>query len=282
MKKLRILFHRLVFLATILFVIIITAQSVEGNDGESMAGDVYEYTEIPAGKDYKSWTGPTEEFDLMGATQFNLLTSLGLRGHHSLLDFGCGSLRAGRFFILYLAKGNYYCIEPYDSLLRDAINHETGLDLLKLKGANLYKSNWDEFDATVFEKYDFDIILAQSIFSHTGTELMIHTMKSFRDALSSEGLILATFIVAKHLPEEKEPQYNAYEWIYPGITEFHPNHIPAFIQRAGLFGAALKWYHPRQEWWVLSKNPSKVEWARRVLEDTRGLNVYASSEENSL
>jgi SAM-dependent methyltransferase len=58
----------------------------------------------------------------MGATQFRLLTTLGLREHHSLLDFGCGSLRAGRLLIPYLLPGRYYGLEPNRCLIEDGIN----------------------------------------------------------------------------------------------------------------------------------------------------------------
>ena len=47
----------------------------------------------PGDRHYKAFVGPIEEYDLMAAMQFNLLTALGLRQHHSLLDvgFGCES-----------------------------------------------------------------------------------------------------------------------------------------------------------------------------------------------
>jgi hypothetical protein len=79
---------------------------------------------------YKSFVGPANEYDLMGATQFTLLTSLGLRGQHSLLDFGCGSIRAGRLFIPYLDESNYYCIEANQQLLEEGFR-----DAIRLRGA---------------------------------------------------------------------------------------------------------------------------------------------------
>jgi hypothetical protein len=61
---------------------------------------------------YSAYVGPPREYDFMGATQFRLLTTLGLRETHRLLDFGCGSLRAGRFLIPYLLPAHYYGVEP--------------------------------------------------------------------------------------------------------------------------------------------------------------------------
>ena len=50
---------------------------------------------------YMAYVGPPGQYDFVGATQFRLLSTLGLRADHSLLDFGCGSLRAGRLFLSY-------------------------------------------------------------------------------------------------------------------------------------------------------------------------------------
>ena len=58
---------------------------------------------------------------------------LGLREHHSVLDFGCGSLRAGRLLIPYLLEGRYYGLEPNRWLIEDAMEHELGGALIDLK-----------------------------------------------------------------------------------------------------------------------------------------------------
>jgi hypothetical protein len=71
---------------------------------------------------FRAYVGPPGQFDFMGATQFRLLTTLGLREHHSLLDFGCGSLRAVRLLIPYLLPGRYYGLEPNRWLIEDGIN----------------------------------------------------------------------------------------------------------------------------------------------------------------
>ena len=66
-----------------------------------------------AGDDhYRAFVGPAWRYDLLAALQFQAMTSLGLREYHSLLDVGCGSLRAGRLFIPYLLPGRHFGIEP--------------------------------------------------------------------------------------------------------------------------------------------------------------------------
>ena len=49
----------------------------------------------PGAEHYRAYVGPPDRFDFMSATQFSLLFANGLREHHRVLDFGCGSLRLG-------------------------------------------------------------------------------------------------------------------------------------------------------------------------------------------
>src|SRR3990172_12495843 len=89
---------------------------------------------LPIGsRHYRAYVGPPEKYDLVAASQFNLLTWLGLRESHFLLDIGCGSLRAGRLFIPYLLPGHYFGIEPEQWLIEDGIKNELGPDILRVK-----------------------------------------------------------------------------------------------------------------------------------------------------
>ena len=98
----------------------------------------------PGDKNYKAYVGLPDRYDFMGATQFRLLTSLGLRAHHKLLDFGCGSLRAGKLFIPYLDAANYHGQDPNEWLIRDGIENELGADIKKVKKPHF--SNLDSFE----------------------------------------------------------------------------------------------------------------------------------------
>src|SRR5208337_4772210 len=89
---------------------------------------------LPEGtRHYRAFVGPPHRYDLVAAMQFNLLTALGLREEHYLLDIGCGSLRAGRILIPYLLPGRYHGIEPERWLLQAGIDAEVGNDPLRLK-----------------------------------------------------------------------------------------------------------------------------------------------------
>ena len=71
----------------------------------------------PGDPQYRAYVGPPEDYDLIAAMTFNLLTTLGLRQHHSVLDVGCGSLRIGRLLIPYLNQGKYFGVEPNEPII---------------------------------------------------------------------------------------------------------------------------------------------------------------------
>ena len=196
----------------------------------------------------QAFVGPSSQFDFMGATQFSLLWSLGLRSCHYLLDFGCGALRAGRFFIQYLQKGRYFGIEPNRWLIEEAIKHQLGEDTIRLKKP-VFDHN-DRFCVEVFG-IDFDFILAQSIFSHTGSDLIIQVLNNFKRSLKEDGLIVCTFV-------EGDEDFVGSGWIYPEIVRYKPETIHSFAQSAGLFIRRLKWYHPRQSWFLLAKDKRRL------------------------
>ena len=70
----------------------------------------------------------------MGATQFRLLCSLGLRATHRVLDFGCGSLRAGRFLLTYLDPGGYWGVEPHRWLIAEGSGNNSARRLSESSG----------------------------------------------------------------------------------------------------------------------------------------------------
>src|SRR5438445_8687183 len=120
----------------------------------------------PGDSHYRAYVGPPEDYDLIAAMTFNLLTTLGLRQHHSLLDVGCGSLRIGRLLIPYLNRGKYFGIEPNTWLVEEGIKQELGEDLVQIKYPTFFFT--DSPEAVGRAKVAFDSTLAQSIFSRFG------------------------------------------------------------------------------------------------------------------
>lgn len=205
----------------------------------------------PGDGHYTAYVGPPLQYDFMGATQFRLLTSLGLRAHHRLLDFGCGSLRAGRLLIPYLDKGCYFGIEPNRWLIEDAIANEIGTDLVRIKQPSFDHN--EQFRADVFRSR-FDFIVAQSIFSHTSSDVAIRALGGFREALEPKGLVACTFI---EVPESERAEHPS-GWIYPGCVGFTRDEIGGFMSAVGLEVRRIPWYHPRQTWYLAAIDPSRL------------------------
>src|SRR5881275_994528 len=118
------------------------------NDRESLGLELK-----PGDSHYRAYVGPPEDYDLIAAMTFNLLTTLGLRQHHSLIDIGCGSLRIGRLLIPYLNEW----------LVDEGIKRELGEALVRIKRPTFFFS--DSPETVIRAKLSFDFALAQSIFS---------------------------------------------------------------------------------------------------------------------
>jgi cyclopropane fatty-acyl-phospholipid synthase-like methyltransferase len=195
---------------------------------------------------YMSFVGAPSQYDLRGGAQFALLFALGLRDHHRLLDFGCGSLRFGRLAIPYLQAGNYVGLEPNTWLVEDAIERQVGRDQIAIKRPTFHA--FDDFCADRCGT-GFDFIVAQSIFSHAGRGIIATALGGFRRALAGDGLALATFAL---LQDGQAPDDASVGWVYPGGVRYAPETVAAMIAESGLVGRALPWFHPRQTWYALA------------------------------
>lgn len=197
----------------------------------------------PGASHYRAFVGPPADYDLISAMVFNLLTSIGLRQHHKILDIGCGSLRIGRLLIPYLNKGNYYGVEPNEWLVSDGIKNEIGQDQVNIKRPTFsFKSDLSDFNSPI----DADFAVAQSIFSHTGIDMLKKWMEQISKHLSTKGALLATFLL-----DDKDS--TAEGWIYPRCVKFKAETIKSLAKEYGLEFRLLNWKHPRQSWILLSK-----------------------------
>jgi SAM-dependent methyltransferase len=203
----------------------------------------------PGDQHYRAYVGRVENYDVVSALQFSLLTLLGLREYHQLLDVGCGSLRGGRLFIPYLLPGHYFGIEPNAWLIREGIAHEIGADLIALKQPRFAHN--EDFNLAVFDTR-FDFILAQSIFSHAGPTQIRHGLASARRALKPGGLLVATF--GERLADEAVD-----EWVYPGLNFYRWSSLAGFCAEAGWHCRKLDWPHPQQTWFAAAIDLRRLE-----------------------
>jgi cyclopropane fatty-acyl-phospholipid synthase-like methyltransferase len=182
---------------------------------------------------------------------FNLLTTLGLRQHHSLLDIGCGSLRIGRLLIPYLNRGKYFGVEPNEWLVDEGIRRELGETLVQIKRPTFFFS--DSPDTIAQSKISFNFALAQSIFSHCGLDLIQAWLSAISRSLAQDGALFATFLIG----EEDSAQAG---WIYPKCVNYRPATLKRAAEEVNLRFEILDWKHPRQTWAVFAAPGFNSTW----------------------
>lgn len=204
----------------------------------------------PGDEHYRSYVGPPDRYDLMGAAQFRLLVTLGLRESHRVLDFGCGSLRAGRMLVAYLQSGCYFGIEPNKWLIDDAVKRQLGDDIIKIKKPQ-FSTNADF--SVPFREKPFDFVLAQSIFSHTCRDLSQRLLAQFLTVLSSSGIIACTFAIAEISSASAE-----IGWVYPQCIKYREDEVLDLARRVGLAVRPIPFFHPTQRWFLMSKENASL------------------------
>jgi SAM-dependent methyltransferase len=203
----------------------------------------------PGDPQYRAYVGPPEDYDLVAAMAFNLLTTLGLRQYHSLLDVGCGSLRIGRLLIPYLNRGKYFGLEPNEWLVAEGIRRELGDTLVQIKRPIFFFSDSPDTIA----KISFDFALAQSIFSHCGLDLIKAWLFAISRSLAPDGALIATFLIG----EEDCAQTG---WIYPECVNYRPATLERAAEDVNLRFEILDWKHPRQTWALFAAPEFNSTW----------------------
>lgn len=208
---------------------------------------------LKAGDDhYRAFVGPPGRYDFIGASQFALLFMLGMREHHRLLDFGCGSLRLGRLAIPYLRPDCYFGVDPEAWLIDEGFERELGHDALRVKRP--------KFDHNADCRVDmfgqaFDFIIAQSVFSHTGQDMARKALTAMAGSLAPNGLIVANWMVG---PEVEDFHPEGHEWMYPQCIQFEADRIEALARDAGLVMRATPWPHPLLTWYVFARTEEEL------------------------
>jgi len=205
----------------------------------------------PGDPHYRAYVGPAEDYDLIAAMTFNLLTTLGLRQRHSLLDVGCGSLRIGRLLIPYLNRGKYFGLEPNEWLVEAGIKCELGEAIVQIKRPTFLFSDSPQTIAKA--KVSFDFALAQSIFSHCGLDLISGWLSAISRSLADNGALVATF-----LPGDEDLVRTG--WVYPDCVNYRQATLEGAAAEANLRFEILDWKHPRQTWALFAAPKFDSEW----------------------
>ena len=155
-----------------------------------------------------------------GERVFHLMVEQGLKEDSTLLDFGCGSLRVGRFLMMYLNPGCYFGLEPNKWLVDESAKHEVGQDLFKIKKPEFRHNN--DFNADVFDR-KFDFILVSGIMTHMDHDQLTRTLAGCMKALAPGGLFLGSIIPVGG------PDHDYPGWQYPQQACHFPSCITSRV-----------------------------------------------------
>jgi SAM-dependent methyltransferase len=142
----------------------------------------------------------------LGDLQFRYLVDQGLRESDRLLDIGCGTLRGGRHFIRYLAPGHYTGMDISPAAIESAraLVAEEKLEQKRPKLlVNDVRLDFRELDER------FDVLLAQSVFTHLPAETIEECISSLGRVLAQGGRFFFTFNTAR---EPVRTRFNAYRY----------------------------------------------------------------------
>jgi hypothetical protein len=200
---------------------------------------------LPGDAHYRAYVGLPEHYDLTAASTFNLLTSLGLRQYHRLIDIGCGSLRNGRLLIPYLNAGNYMGVEPNRWLVDQGLRAELGTDILRAKRPRFLFS---DSPAILADLPVSTYALANSIFTHASLEQIRGWLSHLAERLSLGGVLIATYVEGKE-------DYGGENWIYPQCVRYRRETMAALSAACSYQMVCLDWRHLHGATWALFARP---------------------------
>ena len=132
------------------------------------------------------------KWDEVGQLQYDFLVEQGLQPHHQMLDIGCGTLRGGRHVIRFLDAGHYTGTD----LSPRAIAHAEELverEGLSEKRPSLLVSESGDLKFSEFPGRQFDVILAQSVFTHLAPESIEECFAHVGQVMNDDSVFYFTY-----------------------------------------------------------------------------------------
>lgn len=197
-------------------------------------------------RQHRSYVGSPDVWDQMAGHIFCTMFNAGLKGNHTVLDIGCGSLRVGRLLIPYLEADRYYGVDPNQWLVDNAVGNEIGRDIVTIKRPTFAYFYDFQFQLRWPDK-EFDFVMAHSIYTHSPRHMIKECSVEVGKVLKPSGLFFATF-------HEGSVDSEFSEWEYPGLTSYTVPTVEKLItDGTGLRIIKRDLPHPRGHKWLVMK-----------------------------
>lgn len=196
---------------------------------------------------FVAWTPNPWDGGRHGRDVLELLKLHGLKPPHRLLDFGCGSLRVGRWLIHYLDADKYFGIDPEVWLMEMARLEELSAEIWEEKGPR-FDGNGD-WNLKVFG-CKFDYVVVSDVLLHAAHWQIDKVISQISGVLASGGMCLIDII----LPNENticKHHYEGDEWQYPHVAPHPPECLTEPAAKYGLKCEAVD---------IIHRGPCPLHW----------------------
>ena len=153
---------------------------------------------------------PSERYLDAGQRHLDVLSQHGLQPHHSMLDYGCGVLRTGRYAIPYLTDGKYVGVDIADARI------DKGRGLLAEDG--VAPETYEAFvvsscELRELDGYSFDFIWAESVLTHMPLPEIRTMLRAMQAHFAEGGQFFFTYSES-----DEYTRRNVKDFWYPGET----------------------------------------------------------------
>ena len=180
---------------------------------------------------FERLVGPIGIWPHLQQYQFNALTRLGLKSHHSVIDIGCGPLTVGLALISYLDRGNYVGLdllpEPLDASYRRVAKHG-----LAHKNPTLVCSS--TFGKRELEGRTFDFVWMSQLSYHLDDSQMMQLFEQ-ACAMMSESSVFLVDVIDPGLELDADMKWRGFSYyLRPiGFYESIAQQFSLSVQRRG-------------------------------------------------
>ena len=211
--------------------------------------------DLPAGADhYRAFDGAPKRSTSCRPSDLRSCSAWGCANIIKCSTSAAAHWRSVGSLYRFYRKAGTLRLSPHTWLVEDGLEHELGADIIAVKRPS-FASN-DDFDCTVFSER-FDFIVAQSIITHCGVDIVDKLARQFAEELFPPK---AATLCSRSL---KRPRCSP---VPPPMARPTPSSSPygtlgasrEIFRQAGLACRKLPWYHPGATWFIAARDATAL------------------------